>query len=164
MHAFVSLPFEKIFDPVFETLAKVAMLRGLVTCRTQPARASTAPLAQATTERHIRNSHFIIADLTGNDPNVEREVRDASKLGTPCILISQEAPEKAAFHLHGCHIHQYDVADLESLQSALLQSVVALSGAVENRLTEAPRHGAIAAKISIKHIVPGQWHNPFVNG
>ena len=145
MHAFVSLPVGAMFNPVFETCAKVVMLRGIETIRAKPVQ---APAAQ-----EIRHSRFVIADLTGGHPNALQEARYASQLGKPCIFISQESPEKAALHVDGLPVHQYDPADLESLHDVLRQLVGALLNG-----------DATFARIGMMNIGPQRWANPFANG
>ncbi len=164
MHVFVTLPFEETFDPVFETVAKVAILRGLDAIRVNRGHDPIAPSVMATVEKDIRDSRFIIADLTGSRPNVLQEVRYASGLGKPRILISQEAPEMAGFNVQGLNIYQYDPENLDSLQSLLLKLAVEPSSAEEIRSEETTFQGSISAKMGLMNIVPGQWKNPFANG
>ncbi len=121
MRAFVSLPFGETFDPVFEAIAKVAMLRGLDAIRSERDPDHTTLAVASTVERDIRDSRFVVADLTGSHAHVLEEMRYASELGKPRILISQETPGQAAFNVQGLNIHPYDLDDLDRLQSSLLQ-------------------------------------------
>ncbi len=161
MFAFVSLPFEEVFAPVFETISKAVVLRGLNAIRSEPIDERITPPAMAAVETHIRNSRLVIADLTGSCVNVLQAVRYASGLGKPRILISQEEPEKTAFHAQGVNIYPYDLEDLDSLQSLLLKLAADLSTTEAHGLDDAGFHGSISAKVGLMHIVPSQWKNPF---
>ncbi|PON17894.1 hypothetical protein C2W62_10810 [Candidatus Entotheonella serta] len=163
MHAFVSLPFGESFDPVFETIAKAVTLRGLdALCSTRVPEHTTAAMT-STMERNIRDSRFIIADLTGSHPHVLQEVRYASGLGKPRILISQETPKQAACHVQGLNIHSYDLEDLDRLQSLLRRLIVDLSDAEINDFEETPFQGSLSAKIGLMYMLPAQWKNPFAD-
>ncbi len=164
VYAFVSLPLEEMFGPVFEAVAKVVTLRGLEAVRSERIHDQTTPSVVATIEQEIRDSRFIIADLTGSHANVLQEVRYASELGKPRILISQEAPEQATFNVQGLNIHPYDVEDLDRLQSLLLTLAVDLSSTEESRFAETPFDGTISAKMGLMDIVSSQWKNPFADG
>lgn len=161
MHVFVSLPFEEAFDPIFETVSKVATLRGLDVVRADWRHSDVSPSVM--TSSAIRDSRFIIADLTGSNPGVLEDVRYASGLGKPRILISQEAPEKAVFNIQGVAIRQYDPEDLDRLQSLLIQFAVDPSSSEEISFGETTFDGSISARIGLMHMVPGQWENPFAD-
>ncbi len=159
MHVFVSLPFEETFETVFEAVSKGAMLRGLEVVRTDATPDNTSPSATAPVA--IRDSRFIIADLTGDHPGVLRDVRHASEFGKPCFLIVQEGSEPVVSHVQGARIHPYDPEDLDRLQSAVLNFAVALSSAEDSRSADTTRYDSISARIGLMHIVPGRWKNPF---
>jgi hypothetical protein len=161
--AFISLPFEQVFDPVFETVSKVVMLRGFDAIRAHRAPAHTPASDLTTVARDIRESRFIIADLTGSHPNILQDVHYAIGLGKLPILITQDTPEKTEFHVPGLTIYQYDLEDLGSLQSLLLKIAANLSRNAEDHVTETPFDGVISAKVVLRNIVPGRWKNPFAD-
>ena len=163
MSAFVSLPFEEVFDPVFETVAKVVMLRGSNAIRAHRAPVHTPASDLTTVARTIRESRFIIADLTGGHPNVLRDVHYAIGLGKRPILITQDAPAKTAFQVQGWTTYQYELDDLDSLQSLLLKMVANLSSNVDEDVTEMSFYSPISAKTLLRDIVPGRWKNPFAD-
>jgi len=144
-------------------VAKVVMLRGSHAIRAHHARAHTPASGLTTLARAIRESRFIIADLSGSHPNILQDVHYAIGLGKRPILITQDAPEKTVFHRQGWTIYQYDLEDLDSLQNLLLQKVANLSRNVEDEVTETPLYDAISAKMVLRDIVPGRWKNPFAD-
>ena len=164
MHAFVTLPFEAIFNPVYEACVRVAMRRGMETIRAKPAQVPAAAPIQSAAARDINRSRFVIADLTGSYPRALLEARYANQLGKPCILISQETPQKAAPHLDGISVHQYDLADLKSLQDVLHQLVGSLLNGDATFGFTAPLRGNRFAKVGMMNIGPQRWTNPFANG
>jgi hypothetical protein len=159
--AFVSMPFEKIFDPVFEVVSKVLMLRGIEAMRSERVDEQTAPWLLPAVDIAIRDSRFIIADLTGSRPHVLREVHYASRLGKPCMLMSQERSEKAMLFFPVAPIFHYHLQDLTRLHSFLSTQAADVLSAEAHGFAEAPMRGPLSAMIGLRDIVPGQWKNPF---
>lgn len=97
--------------------------------------------------KYLRASDFIIADITGRNPNVVYELGYAQTLGKPTILICQEA-EDIRFGIDGEMTIFYDTsfAGLKTLRSAL-------SSAVNATLDDPP----ISHKLSRHQTTPGTY-------
>ena len=163
MRAFVSLPVGETFEPVFETLAKVVMLRGMHATRSTSAHDATVFSAITPVSRDILESRLIIADLTGHHPKVLQEVNYANRLGKPLILMSQDVPDQAAPHVTGTHIYHYDLEDLDRLHDVVLQASMhmTMAEAEATAADDMPMHGSISAKISMMQTMTSHWKNPF---
>jgi hypothetical protein len=122
MDTFISIPFGADFNAVSEAIAGVARAKGLKPYRVDQDHLGE-PIAQAIA-RKIRESRLVIADITGNNPNVLHELGQAQSLGKPLIIISRDPQEKAPFNVRGLRIHKYDLNRLDELQSTL-QSALA---------------------------------------
>ncbi len=114
---FASMPFGKDFQAIFSAIKGVASKRHLAVYRVD--HDHLAESIRETIDRALRESRFVIADITGNNPNVLNEIGQARALGKPLILISQDAPGEAAFNVRGFRIHQYNRQDLDHLRVIL---------------------------------------------
>ena len=102
MDVFMSLPFSEDFKKVSEVIKEVARRRELQAYRVDGGNLGV-PLAEVITAK-IRESRVVVADVTGNNPNVLNEVGQAQILGKPLVLISREVPEDAPFNIRGHRI------------------------------------------------------------
>jgi len=121
---FASMPFGEDFVCVWRAIQDLAMNHNLSSYRVdQEHLAESIPDA---VRNGIKRSRFVVADLTGNNPNVLNEVGLAQALGKPLILFCRESPTEIAFNLRSLRILRYDPADLGQfsvlLNSALLEA------------------------------------------
>lgn len=117
MDIFVSSPFAVEFDVVFEAIEAVAGKQGLEAFRVDKEFVAVEIAEEIT--RKIRDSRMVIADLTGNRPNVLHEVGQAQILGKPLILISRDDPTEAPFNVRGHRILAYSLDDIPDLTRTL---------------------------------------------
>ena len=73
----------------------------------------------------IRGADVIVADVTGNNPNVMIEVGMAAALGKEVIVISQS--DILPFDIRHWRKIPYDVSDLQALEAALMSAFRAVS-------------------------------------
>lgn len=64
----------------------------------------------------MRESRVLIADLTGNNANVLREIGFAQALGKPLVLITQDEQTDAPFNVRSLRILRYSEKDLAALR------------------------------------------------
>ena len=89
---FIAMPFLPEFDVIYELVIKpVLRERGLKPWRADKEKALGIVLDKVSLA--IKESEFIIANITGSYPNVMYEVGKASGLGKQCILIAEEGSE-----------------------------------------------------------------------
>jgi len=120
---FVSFPVESRFDSVFETIRNVAARQKLVAIRIDQSSAISAPIHEAI-HRRLRESRLVIADITGNNPNVLNEIGIAQALGKPLVLITQDNPESAPFNIRNLLLHTYRINDLAGLYEVIAKALV----------------------------------------
>jgi hypothetical protein len=120
---FVSFPFEKRFDIVFETVRRAATQRKLVAIRIDQSSAISQPISESI-HRRIRESRLFIADITGNNPNVLNEVGLAQAHGKPLVLITQDDPETAPFNIRNLQLQRYDPNNLRALNEIISKALV----------------------------------------
>ena len=117
MDLFISIPFNQVFDEVSRAVTEVAGKRGLVAYRVDQDHLAE-PIAQAI-GRKIRESRIVLADITGNNPNVLHELGQAQSLGKPLVIISQDDPQMAPFNIRSLRIHRYNPTKLNDLQGTV---------------------------------------------
>lgn len=122
---FLSAPFDGRCDAVLSLIQELASQRELRAVRADESSMMAEPIADEI-RRLLRGSRVVIADVTGNNPNVLNEVGLAQALGKPLILISQDPPSSAVFNIRHLRILRYDSADLRALER---QMVTAMSEA-----------------------------------
>lgn len=86
---FVIMPFGKGLDGIYRNVVKPTVQEFGFVCRREDEFPSLGLLQQGIVS-HIANASFIIADLTGNNPNVYYELGISHTLDKLVILISQE--------------------------------------------------------------------------
>lgn len=120
MKVFVSIPFDPLFDTIFQAIEHAANETKLKAYRVdQEHFAKSIP---DSIEREIRESIIFIADITGNNPNVLNEIGQAQALGKPIILISQDLPTNAPFNIQSLQIKNYSKDALNKLIVILRQA------------------------------------------
>ena len=115
---FISIPFEDCFEPVFDTIRAAAERRSLNALRIDRD-SLLAKSVSVAMHRKIRDAHFVLADVTGKNPNVMNEVGLAEAFGKPLILITQDSPEDAQFNIRHLHLLKYAPDNLEYLLQLL---------------------------------------------
>jgi len=105
---FVSFPFDGQFDSVFDVIRDLASRRQLNAVRVDQKKVFANPPVADSIQRSIREARLVIADVTGSNPNVLHEVGLAQAFGKPLVLLTQEAPERAAFNIRGLTIIRYE--------------------------------------------------------
>jgi hypothetical protein len=104
---FVSFPFDGRSESLFKIVHDSAVRRNLNAVRIDQSSPITFNIADSI-HRKIRESSLIIADLTGNNPNVLNEIGIAQAFGKPLLLVTQGDPKKAPFNVRHLEIRQYD--------------------------------------------------------
>ena len=114
---FVIMPFATGFDNVFQVLQSV--VEDYCGCKCLRADQIATP-AQITGEiwERIQNSRFLIADVTGQNPNVFYEVGFAHALQKQVILLVERG-DRVPFDIQGIRYLSYDPADLRTLRRQL---------------------------------------------
>lgn len=90
---FVSFPFDGGFNALFRVVHDRAARHKLNAVRIDQSSGVTISIADSI-HRRIRESRLIIADVTGNNPNVLNEIGIAQALGKPLLLITQGNPAR----------------------------------------------------------------------
>lgn len=73
----------------------------------------------------IETASFLVADVTGANPNVLLEVGYAWGKGRPTILITQD-PQILPFDIRGQHCLTYNSQKIKELEHLLIQEITAL--------------------------------------
>ena len=94
---FVLMPFAEEFDDVYQTTKSVWQGFGLRCLRSDEI-FHTREVMCVSICQNIQRARFIVADVTGKDPNVFYELGIAHILGKPIVLITQR-PEDVPFDL-----------------------------------------------------------------
>ena len=108
---FVLMPFAPEFLVVYKTIENA--LKGLMKC----SRADDLPIGKPILERVMRgisSAELVIADLTGQNPNVFYELGLAHTY-TKDVLILAQAIDHVPFDLQGMFCHTYDPKTLQGL-------------------------------------------------
>jgi hypothetical protein len=111
--AFVLMPFGSEFDDVYKLGIKAAAEQCDVIAERVDEQIYTESILERI-YRQIRNADFIIADMTGKNPNVFYEVGYAHAQGKLCTLLTQSATDIPFDLLHHRHIvYRGSVSDLK---------------------------------------------------
>jgi len=116
-HIFISSPFKDDFRPIWAIITDVANKCGIEPYLVDREKLAV-PIAD-TIERKIRESRIVIADISGNNPNVLHEIGQAQALGKPLIIITQDEQTNAPFNVKGLHIERYQSTNLDNLRKYL---------------------------------------------
>jgi nucleoside 2-deoxyribosyltransferase len=101
--AFVLMPFEAAFDDIYKLgIQAVASECGVIAERVDEQTFSETMLERI--YRQIEHADFIIADMTGRNPNVFYEVGYAHARGKLCTLLTQSVDDIPFDLLHHRHI------------------------------------------------------------
>jgi len=132
--AFVLMPFEDAFDDIYKLgIQAVANELGVVAERVDEQNFSETILERI--YRQIDAADFIIADMTGKNPNVFYEVGYAHAKGKPCTLLTQSA-EDIPFDLRQ-HRHLVYGGSIQILRAQLGTEIGWLKGELLKAKSEA---------------------------
>ena len=115
-HLFVAMPFATEFDNAFYFGIKQPVERRLRKCERVDQEVFTGDIVERLKNR-ISSCDLVIADITGNNPNVLYELGYADGLGKPVIVISQE--QETVFDLKTRRQIRYRPLDIRSLAEVL---------------------------------------------
>jgi uncharacterized protein (TIGR00725 family) len=127
---FVIMPFKEEIDPVWQTIEDVfekphfKIPAGLKCARAKEAlrgRIDESILNQ------IHEAPFVIADLTGNNPNVLYELGYSLGIGKQALLINQ-SPAHSAIDVANQIQIQYDLKKMEKLKEQLVEGINQICG------------------------------------
>ena len=126
--AFVLMPFSKEFDDIYKLgIQALCSEMGIVAERVDEQRFSETILERI--YRQIRDSDFIIADLTGRNENVFYEVGYAHALGKKCTLLTQAADDIPFDLKH--HRHVIYGRSINALREQLQSELAWMKGELE---------------------------------
>lgn len=121
--AFLAISYKPTFEQVKETVQRAAM-RANFKCEVTGDLAAPGAITDQVWQG-IRGSDAVVADITGNNPNVFYEVGLAHALGKEIILLSQEAD--APFDIRSLRRIRYNPTDMRSLEEQLVSAFGAVS-------------------------------------
>lgn len=121
-HLFVAMPYAKEFDNIYYFGIKLPIESLSRKCERVDQDAFTGNIVDRIKTR-IQGSELVIADITGNNPNVFFEVGYAEGIGKRVILISQE--QETPFDLKTQRQIRYHPQDLRALVEALTTQLTA---------------------------------------
>lgn len=128
--AFILMPFHKDFDDVYRLGIKAAAEEcGVVAERVDEQTFSETILERI--YRQIKNSDFIIADMTGQNPNVFYEVGYAHSAGKLCTLITQSTDDIPFDLKH--HRHLIYGSSIQNLKELLIPELLWLKNEVSKQ-------------------------------
>lgn len=116
-HLFVAMPFAKKLNNVFLYGIKKPVEERSLKCERSDYDKFTGDIVERLKKR-IETARMVIADLTGNNPNVFYEVGYADALNKKIILISQKRT-RPMFDLRNQHQIRYDPADIEAVEKQI---------------------------------------------
>lgn len=123
--AFVVMPFEEVWSNLSHTFIKAAIRKadtGIVTVRADeipdPGRITNQIVAE------LQECDIIIADITGNNPNVAWELGYAYAYGKQCVIIRQKgASGSAPFDIYDHRRTDYSAIPTEVEETQLAESI-----------------------------------------
>jgi hypothetical protein len=121
-HAFVAMPFEKSFDDIFYYGIAPSIHAAGVLCERMDELAFTGDVVQRLRER-IAKAQFVVADVSGANPNVYLEVGFAWGRDVPTILVCKDTAE-LKFDIRGQRCVTYGT--IRDLETKLTREVTAI--------------------------------------
>jgi hypothetical protein len=130
--AFVLMPFDSAFDDIYKLgIQSTAIESGVVAERVDEQKYSETILERI--YRQIEIADFIIADMTGRNPNVFYEVGYAHARGKLCTLLTQSADDIPFDLKH--HRHIVYNGSIQTLKEMLAQEIEWLKAEREKQKT-----------------------------
>ena len=131
--AFVLMPFDKGFDDVYRLgIQATASAHGVIAERVDEQIYTESILERI--YRQIDGADFIIADMTGKNPNVFYEVGYAHALGKICTLITQDDNDIPFDLKH--HRHIVYESSIQKLKEELDKEIAWIKGELTRRKAE----------------------------
>lgn len=123
----VIMPFHAALSGVWETVVRPTVLAGGDACRRADDLYEPGPV-MGRLLRMIREADYLIADLTGRNPNVFYELGYAQALGKKTILLTQDL-EDVPFDLRHQRVIEYSdtVAGADRLRTLLQRYLAQLA-------------------------------------
>jgi len=120
---FVLMPFDEKFASIYDAIIKKVVESSELRCIRADEIFGTQPIIQDILE-HIQKAKFLIADLTGRNPNVFYELGLAHAMGKEVILITQDLRD-VPFDLehYRCIVYEDSVAGAEKLKKGLMNTL-----------------------------------------
>jgi hypothetical protein len=129
---FIAAPHNPDYFPIFDLIHSTASDIGKkLNIKLEINRANQLEFGSTLTEHiitGIKSADLIIADISGNRPNIMYEIGMAHALNLPIILISTEAPE-IPFDLRGYYILFYSLISSTKFRNTLAERIL---NALEN--------------------------------
>lgn len=120
---FVVMPFKPRFDHVYEDIVRPLLEERRINCKRGDEIYSAGVVIDEIIEA-IKTVDFVIAELTGRNPNVFYELGIAHQMGKPVILLTQRI-EDVPFDLRHrrCLLYSPDHRGVKALEAALIKAV-----------------------------------------
>jgi len=118
LKCYVSTPLLGQFRDVRTSIATAIEEAGLLPVRIEELGATALSVGESV-QRLLQDADFVVADLTGGNPNVVYEVGLCHGLRKPVLLLTQDVASIPAA-LHDQLILRYDVNDLRSLREKIV--------------------------------------------
>jgi len=123
---FILMPFEETFQPIYEDhIRPTIQAQGLTCMRADDIRGTT--LITRDIWEKINRARFLVADLSGQNPNVFYEVGLAHALGKDVLLLTQTMTD-VPFDLKAlrCIVYSYTPRGMKEMEAALKATISAL--------------------------------------
>lgn len=124
-YCYCLLPFTEEFKSIYEDVIKPCILAEGYRCLRADECFNLSENIVSDSFRMIVNASIVIADISGNNPNVIYELGLAHGVQKICVLISHNNPENVPFNLRHWRINFYQnsIAGFNILKEAISQSV-----------------------------------------
>lgn len=123
-HAFVAMPFHESFDDIFYFGIQEPIKATGFLCERTDQEAFIGGVLELV-KHQIETATFVVADVTGANPNVLLEVGYAWGKGRPTILVTQD-PQTLPFDLLNQKYLSYHPLKIKTLAQLLTQEITAL--------------------------------------
>jgi hypothetical protein len=127
-NVFIAMPFDRAFDRVYELAVKKAVSRGsYLPIRIDKQYQPGDVVAQIKTA--IRRCAFVVADVSGSNPNVLFEAGYAEARNRPVIQICSTSLKDLPFDVRNNNTIRYTRSKLPSLESRLVKTIGTIAAA-----------------------------------
>ncbi len=120
---FVAMPFQTMFEQIYTAIQEICSKRNITCLRIDSSQ--TLKNIDEEIRQEIRESHFVLADLTDLNPNVMIEYGFAEALGKKIICIAK-AKQKLPFDMANKRTLFYEISEagIESFKRQLLEILI----------------------------------------
>lgn len=118
--AFILMPFKESFNKIYKSIQSVCDELNITAKRADNIKNG---LIMNNIFDGINHAEIIIADITGNNPNVYLELGLALSRRESAVIIISQSREKASFDIRNWQILQYNPNDLFSFEKDLLSRI-----------------------------------------